>query len=677
MGKDGILDGRMSAVIPGVRAWISFIAKLPNMHDLSRFAPPSLLAALLLTACPGDPDTNSPPLDVPPGTTTVGPMATGTGGSTGDTDGSSSGMVTTGADSTSTGGPVVTCEELQCSGFGTCQVGNDGNAFCACDEGYVISEDDPSSCVVDETCVRVRFLEDRCRQIFNGPPAVSLFFGVDFCAGTAVTPDKIAELGLQFVVLENGNDITDNVESFSTIIPTSVESYVTLVIDVSDSVTQSKDLPALVAEMRTLVTALQPAAGDPDVYLSVYVFGRFVEEYVPFTRDFAAVDAALEQVELDPNSVVSLVSGDGTALHSAVELGINRTQRIRELRDAVSWGGVLTTGTVVVITDGQDSSGNTLNSTLINNTLNQVISIGISSAVDDADLEAIGRDGSFLAPTPEDWGVAFSEVANRVDQYPDRAYLLAYCSSTTDGQPNVEVSLGSQNRLIVDETAVCQFNANTFSSNPADVCNDQLFATECDFRTCGGLTACGACADTDCCNGDTCIPPVTSEDAGLDCDGFDDLCNATGEICSGASCEPPTMLGGDCGIGCRPGEGWCDDTGKAPTCVATFAEGTTCDDTTPYQCGSLNCQPTNPDNPFELPTCQSPALMFDRCESQSVVCEDGAYCQGNACAPKKFNAETCGNAQQCRSGQCAQPVQQNICVDSNACFWAWDEKIPN
>ena len=645
-------------------------------HDLSRFALVSLPATLLLTACPGDADTNSPPVDVPPGTTTGVVMGTGSS-STGDADSSSSGVVT-GVDSTSTtGGPLVTCEDLMCNGFGSCEVGNDGNAFCACDDGYVLAEGDESTCVVDETCVRVRFLEDRCRQIFNGPPAVSLFFGVDFCAGTAVTPDKITELGLEFIVLENGNDISENVESFSTIIPTSVESYVTLVIDVSDSVTQSKELPALVAEMRNLVTSLQPGAGDPDVYLSVYVFGRFVEEYVPFTRDFAAVDAALEQVELDPSSVVSLVNGDGTALHAAVEVGINRTQRIRELRDAVSWGGVLTTGTVVVITDGQDSSNKMLNNSLITNTLNQVISIGISNAVDNADLEAIGRDGSFLAPTPEDWSVAFGEVANRVDQYPDRAYLLAYCSSTTDGQPNVEVSLGSANKLIVDQTAVCQFNANTFSSNPADVCNDQLFATECDFQTCGGLTACGACADTDCCNGGSCIPPVTAEDAGLSCAGFDDLCNATDEICdTNNECVPPDLVGGDCVPGCTPGESWCDLSGAMPMCVATFAEGTTCNDNTPYQCGSQNCQPTNPDNPFELPTCQSPALMFDRCDTQSVVCEDGSYCQGNSCAPKKLNAETCGNAQQCRSGLCTQPVQQNICVATGACFWAWDEKVP-
>lgn len=651
------------------------------MHDLSRIAPPSLLAALMLSGCPGSDDTNSPPVDVPPAATTGAMPATGSStGTTGEADSTSTGMVTS-ADGSSgtTGGPVVTCEELMCSGAGTCEIGNDGNAFCACDEGYVLDEADDRACVVDETCVKVRFLEDRCRQIFNGPPAVSLFFGVDFCAGTAVTPDKIAELGLEFVVLENGNDITENVESFSTIIPTSVESYVTLVIDVSDSVTQSKELPALVAEMRNLVTALQPnqAMGDPDVYLSVYVFGRFVEEYVPFTRDFAAVDAALEQVELDPSSVVSLVNGDGTALHRAVEVGINRTQRIRELRDAVSWGGVLTTGTVVVITDGQDSSNKMLDNALINTTLNQVISIGISNAVDNEDLDTIGRDGSFLAPTPADWTAAFGEVANRVDQYPDRAYLLAYCSSTTDGSPNVEVSIDAKNRLVVDQTAVCQFNADTFSSNPADVCDDQLFATECDFQTCGGLTACGACADAECCNGGSCIGPVTAEDAGLDCAGFDELCNATDEVCAAGLCETPDTVGGDCLPACTPGSSWCDTTQLEPACVATFAEGTTCNDTTALQCGSLNCQPTNPDNPFELPTCQDPALMFDRCEAQSVRCEDGAYCQGNACVPKKLNAETCGNAQQCRSGLCTQPVQQNICVATGACYWAWDEKAPN
>jgi hypothetical protein len=95
------------------------------------------------------------------------------------------------------------------------------------------------------------------------------------------------------------------------------------------------------------------------------------------------------------------------------------------------------------------------------------------------------------------------------------------------------------------------------------------------------------------------------------------------------------------------------------------------------QCQSLNCQPTNPDNPFEVATCQPPALMFDRCDAQGVRCEDGAYCQGSACLPKLLNAETCNSAEQCRSGLCTQPVQQNICVATGACFWAWDEKAPD
>lgn len=651
----------------------------------SSLAGPSFFARLaalgLLAACSSDPS-NPPPIDPgPEGTggpvTATADGATGTGTGT-DTD-TGDGTADDTASGSSTGEPVLNCQDITCSGHGGCKIGDDGNAYCACDPGYVINES-LDACVVDETCVKVRFLEDHCRQYYNGPPAVSLFFAVDFCSGTAVTPDKFEELGLSFQVLENGDDIADNVESESTIIPTSVESYVTLAVDVSESVTlDNDDLPALVSELRSLVAALAPDATEPDVYLSVYVFGRFVAEYVPFTRDFGLVDAALAEIEEDPESVVSLVSGEGTALYEAVATGIERTQRIRDLRDAVSWGGVLSTGTVVVITDGDDSSNSMLDNQLLESTLNQVISIGIGDDVDDADLEKIGRDGSFLAPTPADWAVAFDEVAQRVDEYPDRAYLLAYCSSKTSGDPEVEVGITANTKLTVEQTAACKFDADIFSSSPADTCDASLFVGECDLQACGGLTACGACADDQCCDGSSCDAPISAPPppGGFGCSDIDALCSATNEVCDVETCAPPGSLGGACGAGCSPGEAWCDPSPvDGPICEPAFGIGAACDSAA--QCESLNCQQTNPDNPFEVRTCQPPALVHDRCEGSGfVICEEGSYCQGSTCEPKKLDAESCGDADQCRSGVCVTPVETQICANSGACFWAWEEKVPD
>lgn len=625
-------------------------------------------------ACNGEPNASPAPIDMTAtdaNPTTAGTEAgTGTSGGSGDSGSSSGAASSSSADST-TGGPT-NCADVVCTGHGSCEVGAMGQPFCACDPGYLL-DDSGDSCIVDESCVQLRFLEDRCRQTFNGPPAVSLFFSVDFCAGTAVLPEKLEELGLTFQVLENGTDIQENVESYSTVIPKPVESYVDLVIDVSDSITASRGLPALIEELRTLVSSLAPGADEPAVYVAVHVFGRDAAEYVPFTRDLAAVDAALAAISADPTEVVLLAgNGNGTDLYDAVALGINRTQRIRDLRNAVSWGGVLTTGTVVVVTDGNDTSNGKLDTGLILGTTNSVISIGISPDVVNDSLQEIGRDGSFLAPTQEDWPAAFAEITQRVDQYPLRSYLLAYCSSTTEGSPNVEISMAGD-VVVVASTAVCEFDADVFSTDPADVCEAALFATECGTQNCGGLTACGACADDECCDGTGCQAPQTASAEGiLDCSGQNDLCAPADEICTVAgSCAPPEAINtGSCGVGCEPGVGRC----AGGECVPVLAMGDACG--SPLDCPELNCQRENLDNPFQDETCRPAALLYDECGNDDAICEAGGYCQ-TVCLPRNLEAESCGGPEQCRTASCVNfEGAGNLCSGFPVCFWSWDEKAP-
>ena len=635
------------------------------------------LALLAVAGCKDDPDGNAPPINMADGT------GVGTGGDGGPaTDGesgSSDGADSTGESGASTGEPLPNCGDIVCTGNGACEVDVVGAAYCACDDGYVL-DDDGDECVVDRSCVALRFLEERCRQYFNAEPAVSLFFALDFCAGTAVTQQWVDTLGIEFVILENGVDITKNVESEATIINQGVESFVTLVLDMSGSVAESKDLPALVAAMREMMATIEPQAGDAPVAVSLYVFGRFVRELQPFTRDFAEIDAALAAIEADPDAITAMVNPNGTSLYEAVRVGINRTQRIRDLRAAVTWDGVLSTGTVIVVTDGNDTSNAVLDTAQIDSTLNQVISIGISNAVDDDDLSAIGRDGSFLAPTPTDWVAAFEDVASRVHEYPDRGYLLAYCSSATSGSPEVTVTVDAPG-LRVAHTTTCNFIADAFGTDPGLICTGELFASECAVRQCGGLTACGACADDECCDGNFCIAPV-SIDAfeELSCDGADQFCAATDPICvpdgDNDTCEDPDVLGGACNPGCEPGTTWCQEgEDEAPDqCVAAEALGEDCESA--QECQSLNCQTTNPDNPFEEPTCQPPALLFDRCAGADTVCEAGGYCQGTQCVPQRGYAESCSGAVQCRSGRCEAPVTNNVCTVSQMCYWPWSDKLP-
>jgi len=631
-----------------------------------------LSSLVTLAGCPNGSSSSG---NAPPGNSSEGqPTATATlSGTATDTDTDTAGPTSTGTGgNTSTGATITNCGDLQCSDNGSCEIDKSGNAYCLCDAGYVL--DEPGlTCIIDESCIQVSFLEDGCRQKVSAEPAVALFFALDFCAGTAVTPEKRLELGLSFVVSENEVDIATNVESDATILDASVESYVTLVVDVSNSLTESEDLPALVTELRTLVSSLESQPGEPDVYVSVFVFGFRTAEYVPFTRDLQAVDTALEALADDPAPIVELASGgQSTALFNATAEGIRATTRIRALRDAVTWGGVLTTGTVVVVTDGLDTSNGDLNTTQIADTTNQVISIGVSSDIDDQQLRAIGRDGSFLAPTPAQWTTAFASIAERVDQYPDRSYLLAYCSSASEGAPDVRVSVAGPG--LTDITAAeCSFNAELFSSQ-GFACNTEFFTGECNALECGGLTGCGSCADSECCNGTECSGPVAAT-APVSCEDQLHTCEAENLACNGTFCVAPSGDGQPCGGGapCEPGTDFC---GEGDVCTDALPEGSPCE--FPLQCASLNCYYPNPDNPFEGRRCLPEAQLGDHCADDDGICEAGGYCQGSTCEPQRLELASCNSGAQCRQGFCQDfDVGGSFCQGPDLCYWAWDDKVPN
>ena len=592
-----------------------------------------------------------------------------------------------------------TCDDIVCSGHGGCDMVG-GVPQCVCDEGYVIDEAG-TECIVDESCIKLRFLEDHCRQYVQGPPAVVLFFGIDFCAGTAVTPEKLAKLKseqeIDFAILENDKNILDNAESFAQLIPTRVESYLTIVLDVSKSVIgdeedgtpPSVDLSALVGEMRNLVSSLKPTAGEAPVAVSIIVFARGVAEYVAFTDDFALIDEKLAAIEVDHSFLPDSVAINGSDLYSAVLDGLHSTQRIRDLRAAISLDGMLTTGTVVVITDGNDQSGAAISkvSGELNSTLNQVISIGISEDIEDEVLTTLGPDGSFLAPTPTDWSLAFDEIAQRVEEYPDRAYLLGYCSAKTTGNQNVTVSMETPRPDVALKVtgASCRYSADDFSTDPAEAakCKPSLFDAECDGRSCGGLTACGACGNSQCCAGGSCVAPSTKSN----CDEQNELCHPTGQICIAEdpvastkrlTCGDMLLAGDVCYSDCEPGVTYCQkpedkDADKDPgICVAVKALGSLCE--FGDECETLNCTQKNPDSDTDPKRCLPPAELHDHCGSGTDAdCEFGGYCLGSACEPRKRGGVTCSKGSECRSGTC--DTDERVCWGVSQCYWPWNEKL--
>jgi hypothetical protein len=606
------------------------------------------------------------------------------------------------ADQTSSSSDALplSCDDIICRGNGGCQqIG--GVPKCVCNKGYVLDTAE-QECIVDETCINFRFLEPECRQSYGAEPAVALFFGVDFCAGTAVTPAKLAELqetkGIRFRVMEDDVDILDNIESSHALLPKPVESYVTILLDVSKSVTGDDsdgtppaiELDGLIGELRKLVGSLEPVAGEARVFVSLWVFARGSAEYVPFTNDYDELDSALVAIQEGQGFLPTSLGIYGSDLYDASIKSIEATDRIKNLRRNVTKRGVLSTGTVVVITDGNDTSGMTaskLEST-VKGTLNQVMAIGISERADKAVLDKIGRDGSFLAPTPEDWTEGFAEITDRVKNYPARSYLLGYCSSKTVGKQEVTITMGADEGTPLKVTgASCEYDADEFSSDGSVSCDASYWTGECDSKSCGGLSACGGCSDDECCSNSTCISPTSFEP----CNSQNDRCHATDQICDYLPGETSDMqrcidaptTGQPCMTYCKLGESYCyraDGVGaKDPgVCVGVYELGDQANCTDGLQCAELNCTKRNPNSDSDPLQCLPLAVLYNFCGPKgSAICENGGYCTSSHCAPRKWIRESCSRGADCETGTCVNDGNGNRCVENDvpACYFSWDEKV--
>jgi hypothetical protein len=427
------------------------------------------LALLAFAACKGNDGLK--PLADEGGRAGRGNVLTGSGG-LGGSGGSS--PVDAGSDAS----VPRTCSDVVCRGAGTCVV-KDSVAQCVCDFGYALQD---GECVVDETCINLRPLEAGCRQRLGHEPALAIFFGLETCAGTTAKPDVIGPINTAFKILEDGQPLGD--ESYVAIFPRDVEQFITIAVDLSGSLQRDQStLVAVISQLKKTVAALTPGQGAPPVDMSLLVFGRTVQRVVNFTRDISQVVAALDAIQANP---AGIVDPGGTNLFGAVNFGMTELDKAMQLYAQQTDFGVVTTGTLVTVTDGRDSSGVTLQP--IATRLN-AISVGISNEIDDTDLTRIGPQGSFLAPTQPDWADAFDRVAQRVLEYPKRSYLLGYCSPAVAGKHDVTVALAS---VTAHETASCTVPADLFGAGE-EACNASFYSGYCGAHSCGSLLACGPC----------------------------------------------------------------------------------------------------------------------------------------------------------------------------------------
>ncbi len=375
------------------------------------------------------------------------------------------------------------CGDVLCRGAGKCEV-RAGRALCVCDSGYVLVN---GECVVDETCIQLRNLEQGCRQLTDREPALGIFFGLETCAGTTVRPDVLGDPNRAFKVLEDDNALGD--ESYVALFRRDVESYVSIALDLSGSLQQDRDtLVALIARLKQMVQSLQPAAGAPPVSVQLIVFGRSVDIARDFTSDFSAIAATLDAIQADPAGAIR--EPGGTNLFGAIQLGMSQLNLAQQSRRAATRGSVVTVGTLVTVTDGRDTSGGALPAL---DKLMNFISIGISNNIDDTDLGRVGPQGSFLAPTQADWGAAFDRVIARVLEYPQRSYLLAYCSPAVVGTHTVSVTLANRT---TQANATCKASAAEFGVGVGN-CNEAFISNYCASRSCASFLACGGCEGAD------------------------------------------------------------------------------------------------------------------------------------------------------------------------------------
>ncbi len=519
---------------------------------------------------------------------------------------------------------VDPCEGITCSGRGTCTAQENGIPICECQQGF---RPVGAECVVDETdCLRVRMLESRVFP--EEGSAVAMFFTVDTCTGLPVT-DLTQD---DFEILEDGSPVS-TFESAQTLLPrTGVEPYVALLLDTSGSVQASGALPQLVESAKLLTDKLtsQPAL-RVRVALLLFDGSEEIAEWQTFTSDGALLAARLDALETytpaDPS----------TNLNGAVVQALEHLDTVQAVRRAAMRGGVFTSGTLVLFTDGTDQAGRVPAATActgVNTSSNSVLAVGMGGEIDTEELARLGRDGVVTAGSQEDLATAFLDLATKVQGQVQRLYLLGYCSPKRAGPHNVTVRVQ---------------NVSTY----------EFSNCELDSAACGCTTACAndaECADhthEDCrsmCVDGRCLQWCdVSIGASFDARGFNAGCGVETftSACEGQECG---------GLGC----GGCD-------------YGTACDPTALGCCASdQDCVRLRGEAPVCMGwICSMPQGCAQHDLPLDIRCKDGNVCSNGQCVPPCQSE--CGTRGDKRCG--GEGVQTCGDFDDDECL-EWDRGTP-
>ena len=227
-----------------------------------------------------------------------------------------------------------------------------------------------------------------------------------------------------------------------------VVHYTLLLIDMSGSVVDSGEMPALIQAASTFGDRVGPYQK-----VAVYTFdgSPHVTQIVGFGGNVrGGVGSLAGRKPRDPS----------TNLNGAVIEGI------KVLQQQIDHAPVpLRFGTLVVFTDGTDRAHRASTEDVaqsVDNAGFDIYVIGAGQEVDSKQLSRIGRSGTFASQNKADIQKGFDEIATRIESASKRYYLLSYCSPSRAGEHEVQieaVAQGTAGRLSY------RFNATGFGPN--------------------------------------------------------------------------------------------------------------------------------------------------------------------------------------------------------------------
>jgi hypothetical protein len=277
------------------------------------------------------------------------------------------------------------------------------------------------------------------------PSNVAVYFTVDTRSG-----QPVANLTPQDFRIYEDRQPVSILESKQTILQPEVAAihYTLLLIDLSGSVVDSGDMPALIQAASSFGERVGPYQK-----VAVYSFdgSPHLTPVVGFGGNVRAGVAALaSRRPRDPSTNLNGAVIEGTRL---------LTQQMEHAPVPLRFG------TLVVFTDGTDRAHRS-SPEEVDHALDaagfETYVIGAGQEVDRSQLARIGRSGTFASQNRADVQRGFDEIGARIEAASRRFYLLSYCSPSRAGEHEVEIEAiagGASGRVAY------RFNASGFGPN--------------------------------------------------------------------------------------------------------------------------------------------------------------------------------------------------------------------